>query len=122
MAKVEPAPAAGLRTDGLHVVHPRAASLDVHKIQITAAVRLARQQGDLLTATQEFSALSGGLQRLTRWLLSHGSAPRAWKAPFEALEDAGIEPILYHARFVKDCVSQCKTPIPYHNLDRPADS
>ena len=24
-----------------------------------------------------------------------------WKAPFEALEDAGIEPILYHARFVK---------------------
>ena len=24
-----------------------------------------------------------------------------WKAPFEALEDAGIEPILYHARFVR---------------------
>ena len=24
-----------------------------------------------------------------------------WKAPFEALEDAGIEPILYHAGFVK---------------------
>ena len=108
MARVEPAPPAGLRSDSLHVMHPRAAGLDVHKMQISAAVRLAPPRGGHLTATQEFSTLPSGLQGLTRWLLSHRirAAGREgpgmfWKAPCEALEDAGIEPILCHARCVQ---------------------
>ena len=108
MPRVEPAPHAELRTDSLHVLHPRAAGLDVHKMQITAAVRLAQPQGHPLTATQEFSTLPSGLQRLTRWLLSYGVSAAGmegtgifWKAPFEALEDASVEPLLYHARFVQ---------------------
>ena len=108
MARVEPVPSGGLKTDSLHVVHRCAAGLDVHKMQITASVRLAQPRGDPLTATEEFGAVPDGLRNLTHWLLCHGVSAAAmegtgiyWKAPFEALEDAGIEPILYHARFVK---------------------
>lgn len=92
----------------MHVVHPPAADLDIHKMKITAAVRLAQPQGDPLTATQEFSALPSGLQALTQWLHScrvsaavMGGTGIFWKAPFEALENVGVDPLLYHARFVK---------------------
>ena len=34
-----------LRTDDMHVVWPRAAGLDVHKMRITAAVRLCEAGG-----------------------------------------------------------------------------
>ena len=108
MAKTDKAAEPALGPDSMHVVHPRAAGLDVHKMQITASLRLAQPRGDPLTATREFSALPRGLRALTDWLLAHGVSAAGmeatgifWKAPFEALEDAGIEPLLYHARFVK---------------------
>ena len=96
-------------TDDLHVVWPRAAGLDVHKMCITAAVRLCEAgRRWARTAVHEFSALPPGLREMTDWLLSHGVTAAAmegtgvyWKAPFEALEDAGIDAALLNARQVK---------------------
>ena len=96
-------------TDDLHVVWPRAAGLDVHKMCITVAVRLCEAgRRWARTAVHEFSALPPGLREMTDWLLSHGVTAAVmegtgvyWKAPFEALEDAGIDAALLNARQVK---------------------
>ena len=98
-----------LHVDDMHVVQPRAAGLDVHKMCITAAVRLCEAgRGLARTAVREFSALPDGLRAMTDWLRSHGVTAAAmegtgvyWKAPFEALEDAGIHAELFHAQHVK---------------------
>ena len=100
---------ASLPVDDLHVVEPRAAGLDVHKMCITAAVRLYEVgTGVARAVVKEFSALPHGLRAMTDWLLAHGVTAAAmegtgvyWKAPFEALEDAGIRPELFHAQHVK---------------------
>lgn len=97
-----------LQVDAMHVVWPRAAGLDVHKMCITAAVRLCEAgRGVARTAVREFSALPDGLRAMTDWLRSHGVTAAAmegtgvyWKAPFEALEDAGIHAELFHAQHV----------------------
>ena len=104
-----PVDAETLCTDDMHVVHPRAAGLDVHKMHITATVRLCEAgSGPARTATQEFSALPDGLRAMTDWLRGHGVTAATmegtgvyWKAPFEALEDAGIHPDLLNAQHVK---------------------
>ncbi len=78
-------------------------------MRITAAVRLCEAgRGRARTAVHEFSALPHGLREMTDWLLSHGVTAAAmegagvyWKAPFEALEDAGIDAALLNARQVK---------------------
>ena len=96
-------------TDDMHVVCARAAGLDVHKMHVTATVRLcAAGSGPARTATREFSALPDGLRAMTEWLCGHGVTAAAmegtgvyWKAPFEALEDAGIQADLHHAQQVK---------------------
>ena len=62
-----------LSTDDMHVAHARAAGLDVHKMHITAAVRLCEAgRGPSRTATREFSALPDGLRAMTDWLRGHG--------------------------------------------------
>ena len=101
-------PRRGPRDDALHVVHPRAAGLDIHKMQITATVRRCRRDGRTPAETRQFGTAPGDLRSLCQWLLAEGVSAAAmegtgifWQAPFEALEDAGIEPLLYHARFVK---------------------
>lgn len=97
-----------IHTDTLHVIHARAAGLDVHKMQITASVRLARPGAGAETHTRAFSALPGGLGELVRWLLDHQVSAAVmeatgvyWEVVFEALESAGIEPLLVHAQHVK---------------------
>jgi len=105
------------RTDDMHVVCPRAAGLDVHKMCITAAVRVCEAGGGpARTAVREFSALPDGLRAMTEWLRGHGVTAATmegtgvyWKAPFEALEEAGIRADLLHAQHVKECDPQCKT-------------
>ena len=97
------------RTDDMHVVHPRAAGMDVHKMQIPVAVRISEAGGEPARSTvREFSALPDGLRAMTDWLQSHGVTAAAmegtgiyWLAPFEALEDAGIHAQLFHAQHVK---------------------
>ncbi len=98
-----------LHVDDMHGVWPRAAGLDVHKMCITAAVRLCEAgRGLARTAVREFSALPDGLRAMTDWLRSYAVTAAAmegtgvyWKAPFEALEDAGIHAELFHAQHVK---------------------
>ena len=98
-----------LCTDDMHVVCARAAGLDVHKMQITATVRLCEAGSrPARTATREFSALPDGLRAMTDWLRGHGVTAAAmegtgvyWKTPFEALEDAGIDAALFNAQHVK---------------------
>ena len=100
---------APLGIDTMHVACPRAAGLDVHKMQVTASVRLCAPGGGAArTATRTFSALPHGLRELTDWLRDHGVTAAAmegtgvyWKAPFEALEDAAIHADLLQAQHVK---------------------
>ncbi len=87
-----------LGTDDMHVVWPRAAGLDVHKMCITAAMRRCEAgSGPARTAVRQFSALPDGQRTMTDWLRGHGVTAAAlegtgvyWQAPFEALEEAGI--------------------------------
>ena len=94
--------------DELHVVHARAAGLDVHKLEITATVRLCAAGAAPTSATRRFEALPAGLRELVDWLRGHGVSAAAmegtgvyWEAPFDALTDAGIEAQLLHAQQVK---------------------
>ena len=97
-----------MKTEGLHVVRPRAAGLDVHKMEITATVRLCEGEGEPVVETCCFSTLPSGLEEMVAWLSGHGVEAAVmegtgvyWQAPFEALEVGGIEAILVHARRVK---------------------
>jgi len=94
--------------DELHVVHARAAGLDVHKMEITATVRLCGAAGPPESETRRFEALPAGLRELVGWLVGHGVSAAAmegtgvyWEVPHDALADAGIEVQLLHAQQVK---------------------
>ncbi len=96
-----------VHTDTMHVIHARAAGLDVHKMQIAATVRLARPGADAQMHTRTFSALPSGLGALSDWLLEHRVSAAVmeatgiyWEAPYDALERAGIEVLLVHAQHV----------------------
>ena len=98
-----------MMTDTLHVVHARAAGLDVHKMQVTASVRLcAPGAGEPQVETRTFEALASGLDAMVAWLrercvdaaVMEGTGIY-WLAPFEALENAGIPATLVNARQVK---------------------
>ena len=98
-----------MMNDDLHVVHPRSAGLDVHKMEITATVRLCATPRDEPTCeTRTFSALASGLDALVSWLTGHGVEAAAlegtgvyWHAPWRALTAAGIEVHLLHAQHVR---------------------
>ena len=94
--------------DALHVIHPCAAGIDVHKMQVTATVRIARGNADAEIHTREFSALPRGLSELADWLRDHGATAAAmegtgvyWEAVFDTVAGAGIKPLLLHAQHVK---------------------
>ena len=98
-----------MMSDTLHVVHARAAGLDVHKMQITASVRLcAPGAGESQVETRTFDALASGLDAMVAWLRERSVDAAVmegtgiyWLAPFEALENAGIPATLVNARQVK---------------------
>ncbi len=94
-----------MQTEGFHVVHARAAGLDVHKMEITATVRLCDGGGEPETETRCFGTLPNGLAEMAAWLAGHGVEAAVMEgtgvcrqAPFAALERAGIKAILVHAR------------------------
>ncbi len=97
------------RTHSLHVVEPRAAGLDVHKLQLTATTLLCEPGGgDPLSATRAFRTTPAGLAAMTAWLRQQGVAAVAmegtgiyWEPPYEALESAGLRISLLHAQQVK---------------------
>ena len=97
-----------MKTEGLHVVRPRTAGLDVHKMETAATVRLCEGEGEPVVETRCFGTLPSGLDEMVAWLSGHGVEAAVmegtgvyWQAPFAALEAAGIEAILVHARQVK---------------------
>ena len=93
----------------MHVVEPLAAGLDVHKLQITASIRLCPPAaGEPLCATREFATTPDGLAELTDWLLDQQVDAVAmegtgvyWEPPYTALESAGLRVSLYNAQQVK---------------------
>ena len=94
--------------DELHVVHARAAGLDVHKMEITATVRLCEGGGAPRSETRRFDALAPGLAALTAWLCEQRVEAAAmeatgvyWETPWEALTAVGIAVQLLHAQQVK---------------------
>ena len=98
-----------MMTDTLHVVHARAAGLDVHKMQITVSVRVcAPGAGEPQVETRTFEALASGHNEMVAWLrercvdaaVMEGTGIY-WLAPFEMLEAAGIAVTLVNARQVK---------------------
>lgn len=97
-----------MMNDEMHVVHARAAGLDVHKMEITATVRLCEGAGQPRFETRRFDALGPGLGLLAEWLVGHRVEAAAmeatgvyWEAPWQALTEAGIEAQLLHAWHVK---------------------
>ena len=94
-----------IEKDSLHVIHPRAAGIDVHRMQLTATVRIARPNADADVHTQEFTALPHGLAALAGWLRSHGVTAAAmegtgvyWETVYDAVAEAGVTPLLLHAQ------------------------
>ena len=80
----------------------------MHKMQITATVRLSEDRGEPVVETQEFATTPSGLEEMAAWLSGHGVGVAVmegtgvyWVAPFEALARVGIEAVLVHARQVK---------------------
>ena len=98
-----------MRNDDLHVVHAPAAGLDVHKLEITATVRLcATPRSEPTCETRTFSALASGLDAVVAWLTGHGVEAAAlegtgvyWHAPWRALAAAGIKAQLLRAQHVR---------------------
>jgi transposase len=88
----------------------RVAGLDVHKAQITAAVRVPDGRGGRLQEVAEFKTTVRGLLALRDWLKAHGVTHVAmeatgvyWKPPWAVLEDE-FECLLVNARHVKQAV------------------
>ena len=88
-------------------VHERVAGLDVHKAQVTAAVRVPAADGGRLLEVTEFKTTVTGLLALRDWLAAHGVTYVAmeatgvyWKPIWAILEDS-FECVLCNARDVK---------------------
>ena len=97
-----------METSNFHVLYTKAAGIDVHKMQLTVTLSLCGDTGSPEIKTREFSALADGIEQMTAWLEEHDIEAAVmegtgiyWIAPFEALEDAGIKPLLVNARQVK---------------------
>jgi transposase len=85
----------------------RAAGLDVHKAQVTAAVRVPDGEGGRLQDVAEFKSTVQGLLALHDWLVAHHVTHVAmeatgvyWKPVWAILEDE-FELLLVNARHVK---------------------
>ena len=92
--------------DEMHVVEPRAAGIDVHKMQSTVSLRLCEPgQARPLSLTEVFPPHPQGLREIVGRLAEHhvqGAIMEGtgvyWEQPYRALEDAGIRARLVHAQ------------------------
>lgn len=88
-------------------LHERVAGLDVHKAQVTAAVRVPDGERGRLQDVAEFATTVRGLLGLRDWLAAHGVTHLAmeatgvyWRPVWAILEDH-FECVLVNARHVK---------------------
>ena len=85
----------------------RVAGLDVHKAQVTAAVRVPDGRGGRLQELAEFATTVHGLLGLRDWLVAHGVTHVAMEAtgvyckPVWAIVEDEFELLLVNARHVK---------------------
>ena len=95
--------------DEMHVVEPRAAGIDVHKMQRTVSLRLCEPgRPSALTLTGTFATHPQGLRKMAGWLAEHevGAATMEgtgiyWEKPYRTLEAEGVRVRLVHAQHVK---------------------
>ena len=95
--------------DEMHVVEPRAAGVDVHKMQLTVSLRLCEPgRPSALTLTGTFATHPQGLRKMAGWLAEHevGAATMEgtgvyWEQPYRTLEAEGVRVRLVHAQHVK---------------------
>ena len=97
-----------LRIDDMHVVHRGRPDSTCTRCTSPPRCASARPAAGRPVPPCGSSALPDGLRAMTDWLQAHGVTAAAmegtgvyWKAPFEALEDAGIHADLLHAQHVK---------------------
>ena len=92
--------------DEMHVVEPRTAGIDVHKLQMTVSLRLCEPGQSLPVAvTSTFPTRPFGLRDMVGWLGGHKVAAATmegigiyWERPFRALQEAGVRARLVHAQ------------------------
>ena len=91
----------------METIVERPAALDVHKVQVTACVRVPASGGRRAQHVAEFQTTVRGLLALRDWLAAHGvrqvvmeATGVYWKAPWAILEDE-FECLLVNARHVK---------------------
>ena len=65
----------------MHVVRPRAADLDVHKMEITATAPLSEGGGEPVVEMRCFSTLPSGLKEMVTSLTGHGVKAAAREGP-----------------------------------------
>ncbi|MCA1678536.1 MAG: IS110 family transposase [Actinobacteria bacterium] len=88
-------------------IFERVAGLDVHKAQVTAAVRVGDGRGGRLQEIAEFQTTVHGLLALRDWLAAHGVEHVAMEAtgvywkPVWAILEEDFELLLVNARHVK---------------------
>lgn len=92
----------------VEVLVARVAGLDVHKKQVTAAVRTPAADGGRREEVRMFGTTLGDLEDLASWLDSEGvvevvmeSTGSYWKPVWAVLEDADFDLLLVNARHVK---------------------
>jgi len=85
----------------VQVLYERCAGIDVHKDQVTVAVRVPGSgPGGRDTKVRKFEAFYGVLQRMARWLASQG-------VTHVAMEATGIYTMpVYHALLEPGCFEQ----------------
>jgi transposase len=93
--------------EGLEVLHPRCAGLDVHKDSVVACVRIA-SDGSVKQEVRTFGTTTGALEELADWLHAEGCTHAAmeatgiyWKPVWHALEDK-LELVLANAAHIKN--------------------
>lgn len=91
----------------MEVMHPRCAGLDVHKEQVTACIRIARD-GKASREVRSFSTTTSGLLALAEWLGNDGCTHVAmeatgvyWKPVWHILEGS-FELVLANAQHVRN--------------------
>lgn len=91
-------------------IRERVAALDVHRDTVMAATWvLDRATGEIVEDQEQFSTMTSGIVRLSRWLLDHGVATVGmeatgdfWKPVYYGLEGLFNELDVYNAQHVKN--------------------
>jgi transposase len=94
----------------MEIVYERVAGIDVHKRQITVAVRTPGQRGKRRTQVRRFATFFAALREMTAWLVGEGVTHVAmestgvyWMPVFHALAEPDVlETVLCNAQHVKN--------------------